>query len=204
MSMAGNAVRKAVDAFRKGKFVIIVDDEHRENEGDVVVAAQDITPRKVNFMVTHGRGLLCVPMEKRRLDGLDIPIMVEDNEERTRCVFTVSVDARTGITTGISAHDRARTIRLLADSKTKAPDLVRPGHVFPLMAAAGGLEARKGHTEASLELCRLAGKYPVAAICEILNTDGTMARLPQLKVFSRKHHIPLVTIKELERHLEAG
>lgn len=204
MSMAGSAVRKAVDAFRKGRFVIVVDDEHRENEGDVVIAAQDITPRKVNFMVTHGRGLLCVPMEGKRLDELGLPVMVRDNEENTRCVFAVSTDARRGIATGISAHDRAATIRILADPKTRASDLVRPGHVFPLMAAGRGLRERKGHTEASLELCRLAGKRQVAVVCEILNKDGTMARMPQLKAFSRKHHIPLVTIKELERHLEAG
>ena len=200
--MSSPSMRKAVDGFKKGKFVIVVDDEHRENEGDLAIAAQDISPQKVNFMLTHGRGLVCVPMAKQKLRELGLPVMVSRNEENTRCVFTVSADARKGIATGISAHDRAATIRLLADPGAVASDFVRPGHIFPIMAAENGLEERKGHTEAALELCRLSGKRPVAAICEILNKDGTMARMPQLKQFAKRHGIALITIKELEQNAE--
>ena len=186
--------------FRRGEFVIVIDHKDRENEGDLVVAAQNATPQRINFMITHGRGLVCVPMTKKRLKELDLPIMVRKNEESAKCVFTISVDARKGVTTGISAKDRARTIHLLAYPESKALDFVRPGHVFPLMESDHGLKGRKGHTEASLELCRLTGKHPAAVICEILNSDGTMSRLPQLRVFSKKHDIPLITIEELIRH----
>lgn len=196
------SLEKAISDFQKGKFVIVVDDERRENEGDLVIAAQDITPSKVNFLLTYGRGLICVPMAKERLLELGLPPMVEKNEESAKCIFTVSADAKKGITTGISAIDRALTIKLLSSKKTKSSDLVRPGHIFPLMAAEGGLKVRKGHTEASLELCRLAGKEPAAVICEILNPDGTMARMPQLKVFAKRHGLQIITIKEMEEYLE--
>ena len=194
-----NKLAKAIKAFGKGGMVIVIDDRHREDEGDLIMAAQDANPKSINFMITHGRGLVCVPMERKRLKELDLPIMVEKNEEATKCIFTISTDARKSISTGISASDRAATIRLLANPKSTANDFVRPGHVFPLMAAHRGLKVRKGHTEASLELCRLAGKSPVAVICEILNQDGTMARLPQLQKFAKKHRLPLISIKELEQ-----
>ncbi len=198
------SIAQAIEDVRKGKFVIIVDDECRENEGDLVIAAQDITPAKVNFMLKYGKGLICVPMIKLRLRELELPIMVGNNEEATKCIFTVSADARRGISTGISAKDRATTISLLANKKSTAMDFVRPGHVFPLMAQEGGLLKRKGHTEASLELCHLGGKQPAAAICEILNDDGTMARMPQLRRFGRKHGITLLTIRELEGYVGGG
>src|SRR3989338_4204687 len=191
------SVQQAVAEFRKGNFVIVVDDEHRENEGDLILAAEDITPKKVNFILQKARGMMCVPMSKKRLVGLKLPLMVGKNEENTKCMFTISVDAKKGITTGISASDRAKTITLLANPESNASDFVRPGHVFPLQAASNGLKERQGHTEASLELCRLAGKQPVAVICEILNGDGTMARMPQLKRFAKKHNLPLIAIHEL-------
>lgn len=189
-----------IQDFKNGKFVILLDAEDRENEGDLVIAAEDITPQLVNFMLVYGKGLICVPMQKTRLEQLKLPLMVEENEEATKCAFTLSVDAKKGVTTGISAVERAHTIKTLADPRTKAEDLARPGHIFPLMAAANGLGERQGHTEAALELCKLAGKRPAAVVCEILNTDGSVATLPQLKEFSEKHAIPLLTIQELMNH----
>ncbi len=197
MCKMARSLEKAIESFRKGKFVIVVDDEERENEGDLVIAAQDITPKKLNFILKHAKGMICVPMEKIHLDNLHLPLMVQKNEENTKCMFTITVDAKSGITTGISATDRAKTIMLLANQKSKASDFVRPGHIFPLQAAQGGLRERQGHTEASLELCKRAGKQPAAVICEILNDDGTMARMPQLKKFAAKHRISLVAIHEL-------
>jgi 3,4-dihydroxy 2-butanone 4-phosphate synthase/GTP cyclohydrolase II len=190
-------VEKAIAEFRKGKFVVVVDDEHRENEGDLVIAAEDISPPKVNFLLKNGRGMICVPMTKQRLAQLKLPQMVFKNEEHTKSMFTITVDAKRGITTGISAADRAKTIQLLANQKSKASDFVRPGHVFPLQAAKNGLKERQGHTEAALELCKLAGKHPAAVICEILNEDGTMARMPQLKKFAKKRKLALITIHQL-------
>jgi len=191
------SVEKAVAEFKKGNFVIVVDDEHRENEGDLVVAAQDISAHKINFLLTQARGMICVPMTKKRLKELDIPLMVKKNEEGKKTMFSITVDAKEGITTGISAADRALTIALLANSKAKASDFVRPGHIFPLQAADRGLQQRHGHTEASLELCKRAQKEPVAVICEILNEDGTMARMPQLRQFAKTHKLEIVTIQEL-------
>lgn len=195
-------VKDAIDAIREGKFAILVDHEHRENEGDFVMAAQDITPEAVNFLLQEGKGLICVPLESQRADLLELPLMVQDNREPMRCAFTVTVDAKEDITTGSSAEDRARVIRLLSDTATTKKDLVRPGHVFPLRAKGGGLKERQGHTEASLELCRLAGKEPVAVICEILNKDGSMARRPELMRLAREHRMPLVSVDEIRNYLE--
>jgi 3,4-dihydroxy 2-butanone 4-phosphate synthase / GTP cyclohydrolase II len=197
VSGKGKALEAAVSAIRKGGMVIVVDDECRENEGDLVMAGEDATPDNINFMLKYGRGLICVPMTKERLTELKLPIMVEKNEESAKCIFTVSVDARKGVTTGISAADRAHTIKLLSTSTSKASDFVRPGHLFPLQAAKGGLKERQGHTEASLDLMRKAGKGPVAVICEILNDNGTMARWPELRAYAERHKLPLITIKEL-------
>jgi len=193
------SVQQAVAEFRKGHFVIVVDDEHRENEGDLIIAAQDITSKKINFILQKARGMMCVPMGKKRLTELKLPLMVGKNEENTKCMFTITVDAKKSISTGISASDRAKTIQLLANPKSKATDFVRPGHIFPLQAANNGLKERQGHTEAALELCKRAGKQPVAVVCEILNEDGTMARMPQLKKFAKKHSLSLTTIHELCR-----
>lgn len=190
-------MKDSIQDFKDGKFVILLDAEDRENEGDLVIAAEDVSPQALNFMLMHGKGLICVPMQKKRLEELQLPLMVEKNEEATKCAFTLSVDAKNGTTTGISATERAQTINVLANPNTKASDLARPGHIFPLMAAEGGLQERAGHTEAALELCRLAGKKPVAVVCEILNVDGSVATLAQLQEFSSKHAIRLLTIKEL-------
>ncbi len=199
-------VDEAIAAFRAGRFVIIVDDEDRENEGDLAIAASAITPEAVNFMATHGRGLICVAMSGDRLDALDLPLMVpqERNGSGFGTAFTVSVEARTGVTTGISAHDRARTIALLADPATSADDFARPGHIFPLRARPGGVLERVGQTEASVDLARLAGLEPAAAICEIMNADGTMARRPDLETVAATHGIGIVTIADLVAYRRAG
>lgn len=180
-----------------GKIVIVTDDEDRENEGDLIAAASGITPESINFMATHGRGLICTPITERRARELDLPIMVQRNMERHGTNFTVSVDAAEGITTGISAADRARTIQIIADPKTRPTDLVQPGHIFPLQAKDGGVLRRAGHTEAAIDLARLAGMPAAAVICEILNADGSMARLPQLVDFARTHGLKLCTIESL-------
>jgi 3,4-dihydroxy 2-butanone 4-phosphate synthase/GTP cyclohydrolase II len=180
--------------------VIVVDDEDRENEGDLIMAAQFVTPPTVNFMAKHGRGLICVPTTDERLQQLGIGRMVKENRESFKTDFQVSVDAVKGITTGISAADRAATIRVLANPTAVPDDLVAPGHVFPLRARAGGVLQRAGHTEAAVDLARLAGCRPVGVICEILNDDGTMARLPQLWKFARKHSLKLCTIADLIEH----
>jgi 3,4-dihydroxy-2-butanone 4-phosphate synthase len=197
MAKRNTQLEKTIAHFKKGKFVIVVDDEHRENEGDLILAAEDISAQKVNFLLKRARGMICVPMEKKRLSKLKLPQMTSKNEEHTKSMFTVTVDARKGISTGISARDRAKTISLLADPKSKPSDFVRPGHIFPLQAAKGELKERQGHTEASLELCKRAGKRPVAVICEILNDDGTMARMPQLRRFAKRHGFSLVRIHDL-------
>ena len=193
------SIPQAIAAIRAGKFVIIADDEDRENEGDLVMAARFATPDAVNFMTRYGRGLLCVPMAGERLDVLDIPLMVPPNENSSGfgTAFTVSVEARTGVTTGISAPDRARTIQALADPATTAHDLSRPGHIFPLRAHPDGVLGRAGQTEASVDLMRLAGQEPVAVICEIMNDDGSMARMPQLEAFAARHAIGIVTTADL-------
>ena len=192
-------VERAISDIAAGRPVVVVDDETRENEGDLIVAAEKITPEIVAFMMSECRGLICVPMETPELDRLDLPQMVQDNTESMRTAFTVSVDAGAehGVTTGISAADRATTIRLLADPAAAAADFVRPGHVFPLAARPGGVLVRAGHTEAGVDLARLAGLRPAAAIVEIAREDGTMARLPELVPFARKHGLSIVSIEDL-------
>ncbi len=192
-------IPQALDALRAGHMIIVVDDEHRENEGDLVMAAEHATPEAINFMTKHGRGLICVAMTPERVQALRLPMMVpeEDNTTPYHTAFTVSVDAREGITTGISAFDRARTIRLLADPSTRPDDLVRPGHVFPLRAREGGVLVRPGHTEAAVDLMRLAGLQPAGVLCEILAEDGTMARWPELTAFATTHNLLIVRIADL-------
>ena len=197
--MPFDRVEDAIRDIRDGKLVIVADDEDRENEGDLVCAASKITPELVNFMATHGRGLICVAVTPDRADVLGLPLMTEQNQEALGTAFTVSVDAhpRFGVTTGISAADRATTIRLLADPETRPSDLRRPGHVFPLRAVPGGVLRRVGQTEASVDLARLAGLEPAGVICEIMNEDGTMARRPDLERFARKHGLRFVTVAQI-------
>lgn len=190
-------VEEAIQAVRTGKLVIIIDDEDRENEGDFMVAAEKATPAIINFMSKHGRGLICLPLTRKRLEELQLPLMVQDNTARFQTAFTVSIDAKDGIATGISAYDRARTVQVAVDPKTKPPDLSRPGHIFPLQAKEGGVLARAGQTEAAVDVARLAGLTPAGVICEIMNEDGTMARMPQLEEISREHDIPILTIADL-------
>ncbi|HHP51227.1 MAG TPA: bifunctional 3,4-dihydroxy-2-butanone-4-phosphate synthase/GTP cyclohydrolase II [Moorella mulderi] len=191
-----NTVEEALEDLRAGRMVVVVDDEDRENEGDLVMAAEKVTPEAINFMVTHGRGLVCVPMEGKRLDELDLGPMVPSNEDPMGTAFTVSVDAKE-TTTGISAFERAFTIKKLVDPRTRPQDLRRPGHVFPLRAKEGGVLKRTGHTEAAVDLARMAGLYPAGVICEIMNPDGTMARLPQLFAFCQEHGLKLITIASI-------
>jgi len=193
-------VDEALHELRAGRVVIILDDEDRENEGDLACAAEFVTPEIVNFMATHGRGLICLPMSGERLDELQIPPMVQDNTARRGTAFCVSIEARERVTTGISAADRARTIRVAADPQTRPEHLARPGHVFPLRAKTGGVLKRAGHTEAVVDLCRLAGLRPAGVVCEIMNADGTMARLAELLPFAEAHGLKLLTIAELIRH----
>jgi 3,4-dihydroxy 2-butanone 4-phosphate synthase / GTP cyclohydrolase II len=192
-----DSIEEVLKDMRLGRMVIVTDDADRENEGDLVMAAEKITPEAVNFMATHGRGLICAPISEERAEALGLQRMVLENRESYRTDFTVSVDAAEGVTTGISAHDRARTIQLLVDPKAKPADLVQPGHVFPLRAKSGGVLRRAGHTEASIDLARLAGLTPAGVLCEILNTDGTMARLPQLIKFRKKHGLKMCSIEDL-------
>ena len=193
-------VEEAIEDLRRGRMIVILDDEDRENEGDLCCAAEFVTPEIVNFMATHGRGLVCLPMTVERLDALKIPLMVEENTSRYGTAFCVSIEARHDVTTGISAADRARTIRVAVEPTTRPEDLVRPGHVFPLRAHKGGVLKRAGQTEASVDLCRLSGLKPAAVICEVMNADGTMARLPQLREFSERHGLRMLTIADLIRH----
>jgi len=194
------SVEEAVQAVRDGGMIIIVDDEDRENEGDLMIAAERITPDAVNFMTKHGRGLICLPLSRERLEELQLPLMVSENTARFQTAFTVSIDAKEGVTTGISAHDRAQTVLAALDPKTRPEDLARPGHIFPLQAREGGVLARAGQTEASVDLARLAGMNPAAVICEIMNEDGTMARMPQLEEFGRAHDIPILSVASLIRY----
>jgi 3,4-dihydroxy 2-butanone 4-phosphate synthase/GTP cyclohydrolase II len=191
------AVEEAVRRIRGGGMIVVVDDALRENEGDIVFAAQKATPEMVNFAVKHGRGILCAPMSPETADRLGLRLMVSENTAKFGTPFTESVDARKGTTTGTSAFDRARTLRALSDPRTHAGDLVRPGHVFPLRAVPGGVLRRAGHTEAAPDLCALAGLRPVAAVCEILDEDGRMARLPALERFARQHGLGILTIRDL-------
>lgn len=193
-------VEEAVEALRAGRMIVVVDDEDRENEGDLTMAASKVTPEAINFMVKHGRGLVCLAMTPERLDALDIPLEVSDNSSRRETAFCVSIDARKGTTTGVSAADRAKTIKVAIARDTAPRDLSRPGHVFPLRARPGGVLVRSGHTEAAVDLSRIAGLPPAGVICEILNDDGTMARVPQLSKFARKHGLPMITIADLIRY----
>jgi 3,4-dihydroxy 2-butanone 4-phosphate synthase / GTP cyclohydrolase II len=190
-------IPQAIEDIRAGKFIIIVDDETRENEGDLAIAAEKITPEAINFMATHGRGLICLPIIRQRLDELAIPLMVQDNTSKNCTAFTVSVEAKKRITTGISAFDRAQTIKTVLDPNTKPDDLARPGHVFPIRARDGGVLVRAGHTEAIVDLAGLAGLYPAGIICEIMNEDGTMARLPQLEIMAAKYDLNIIAIADL-------
>jgi 3,4-dihydroxy 2-butanone 4-phosphate synthase/GTP cyclohydrolase II len=192
-----SSIPEAIQDIKKGKFLIVVDDEDRENEGDLVIAASKVTPAKINFMAKYGRGLICLPIIGKRLDELEIPDMVSDNTSKFNTAFTVSVDAKYGVTTGISAYDRAKTVKVILDKKTKPEDLVRPGHIFPLRAREGGVLKRAGQTEAAVDLARLAGLYPAGVICEIMKEDGTMARLPDLIKFSKKFKIKIITVADL-------
>lgn len=194
---AAESVEKAIAAYRRGGMVILVDDEDRENEGDFAMAAEDITPEAVNFMATEGRGLICVPMTAQDLHRLRLPMMVDQNTSLHGTAFTVSVDASEGITTGISAADRSRTISLLSNPESVPGNFAQPGHIFPLRYHEGGVLVRAGQTEGSVDLARLAGKRPASVICEIMNADGTMARRPQLEEISRKHNIPVVSIADI-------
>lgn len=195
--MKFSPILDVVKDMKKGKIVIVIDDEDRENEGDFVLSAEHATPQAVNFMAKHGRGIICVPMSSHRLDELGIGMMVHDSTDSLKTAWAVSIDARHGITTGISAHDRAKTIRTMIDSKTTHHDLVRPGHVFPLRAREGGVLVRAGHTEAALDLVRLAGLYPAGVICEIMNDDGTMARTRELLKIAKKYRLKICTIRDL-------
>ncbi|MDH3870105.1 MAG: bifunctional 3,4-dihydroxy-2-butanone-4-phosphate synthase/GTP cyclohydrolase II [Desulfuromonadales bacterium] len=190
-------VDAALADLRQGKMIILVDDEDRENEGDLVVAAEKVTPETINFMAKEGRGLICLTLTDDRADYLQLPPMVVDNSCSFGTAFTVSIEARTGVTTGISAADRARTIQVAIADQSKADDLARPGHVFPLRAKPGGVLVRTGQTEGSVDMARLAGLKPAGVICEIMNDDGTMARMPQLKEFSLKHGLKIVSIADL-------
>jgi len=195
-----NSVEEIVADLRAGRMVIVMDDEDRENEGDLIMAAELATPEAVAFMIRHASGIICVPMEEEQLTRLDLPQMVATNSESHRTAFTVSVDLRAGTTTGVSSGDRAATIRGLADARSKPQDFARPGHIFPLRSRRGGVLVRTGHTEAAVDLCRLAGLQPAGVICEVMNDDGTMARRPQLEAFAARHNLKIGTIADLIRY----
>jgi len=190
-------VESALEDIRAGRMVILVDDEDRENEGDLCMAAERVTPEAINFMVRYGRGLVCVALTEERLQQLDLPPMVDQNTSQFHTAFTISIDAREGTSTGISAGDRARTVEVCVDPAARPQDLVRPGHIFPLQARKGGVLVRTGQTEGSVDLARLAGLQPAGVICEILNDDGSMARMPQLEAFAQEHGLQVVTIADL-------
>jgi 3,4-dihydroxy 2-butanone 4-phosphate synthase/GTP cyclohydrolase II len=197
--MPFDRVEDAIEDIRQGRMVIVADDEDRENEGDLVMAAAEVTPEHINFMTMHGRGLICVTMTQERADELDLPLMTEANTDPQGTAFTISVDAhrRFGVTTGISAHDRAKTVQVVLDPRTRPTDLRRPGHMMALRAKPGGVLRRVGQTEASVDLARLAGLAPMGVICEILNPDGTMARRPELEVFAKEHGLRFITVAQL-------
>src|ERR687894_2574524 len=194
------SIEEAAADIRDGRMVIIVDDEDRENEGDLVCAAECVTPEIINFMATHARGLICMPLTEERCDELHLTMQVADNTSFLGTAFTVSVEARKGVTTGISASDRATTILTLVDPKTRPQDLARPGHVFPLRARKGGVLVRTGQTEAAVDIARIAGLYPAGVVCEIMNEDGTMSRLPQLEDFARRHDLKIISVADLVRY----
>jgi 3,4-dihydroxy 2-butanone 4-phosphate synthase/GTP cyclohydrolase II len=195
--MGLSKIAEAIEDIKQGRFVIIVDDEDRENEGDLALAAEKVSAQAINFMAKHGRGLICLPATGERLDNLQLPLMVDENTCKFGTAFTVSVDAKQGTTTGISAADRAKTIKAVVDPATKPDDLVRPGHIFPLRAREGGVLVRAGQTEAIVDLAKLAGLYPAGVICEIMNEDGTMARLPELEVIADKFGIKIISVADL-------
>jgi 3,4-dihydroxy 2-butanone 4-phosphate synthase/GTP cyclohydrolase II len=197
-------LEQALDQLKNGKMVILVDDEDRENEGDLVLPAEYVTPEAINFMVKYARGLVCLSLESKRVDELQLPMMTSRNQSPRQTAFTVSIEAKAGVSTGISAHDRAHTIRVAVNPKTAPEDLISPGHIFPLRAQEGGVLVRAGHTEGSIDLVRMAGLSPAAVICEIMNDDGTMARFQDLQEFSEKHSIPIVSIKDvIARRMES-
>jgi len=198
--MAVTGIEEALEDIRNGKMVIIVDDEDRENEGDVMMAAEKATPEAINFMARYACGLICLSLTEERAKQLRLPLMVRDNTSPYRTAFTVSIEARHGVSTGISAYDRCTTILTAIDEKTESEDLARPGHIFPLIARKGGVLVRVGHTEASVDLSRLAGLKPAGVICEVMNEDGRMARLPDLEVFAEKHGLKIVTIADLIKY----
>ena len=195
-----NTIEEAIRDIKKGKMVILVDDEDRENEGDLTIAAEKVTPQAINFMAKYGRGLICLSLIPERVEYLELQMMAENNTSRFGTAFTVSIEARKGVTTGISAADRAKTILTAINPKAKPEDIVKPGHVFPLRAQPGGVLRRAGQTEGSVDLARLSGLYPAGVICEIMNEDGTMARVPQLVEFAHKHGLKIVTIKDLIKY----
>src|SRR5512142_3133099 len=198
--MPFSTVPEAIEDIRQGRMVVVVDDEDRENEGDLTIAAEKVTPDVINFMARHGRGLICLPMTPERLDELDVPLMVNQNTARFDTAFCVSIEAKAATSTGISAADRAATVKAAIDPRTRPADLARPGHMFPLRAQTGGVLKRAGQTEASVDLARIAGLDPSAVICEVMNEDGTMARVPDLAKFCAKHGIRMVTVADLIRH----
>ena len=193
-------IEEAVEDIRNGRMIIIVDDEDRENEGDLVCAAELVTPEIISFMAIHGRGLICLPLTEERCDELQLHPQTQDNTSSMGTAFTISIEARHGVTTGISAADRAKTILTAVDPKSKAADLARPGHVFPLRAKRGGVLVRVGQTEASVDIARIAGLAPAAVICEIMNDDGTMARMPELEIFAEKHGLKIISVADLVRY----
>jgi 3,4-dihydroxy 2-butanone 4-phosphate synthase/GTP cyclohydrolase II len=195
--MGLSSIPEAIEDIKAGKFIIIVDDEDRENEGDLAMAAEKATPEAINFMAKHGRGLICMPVTGERLDELQIPMMVRENTSKFTTAFTISVEAKHGTSTGISAADRAQTVKTIIDPKTKPEDLLMPGHMFPLRARDGGVLVRAGQTEAIVDIARLAGLYPAGVICEIMNEDGTMARLPQLEAMAEEHSLKIVSVADL-------
>lgn len=195
--MSVDTIPEAIEDIKAGKMVIIVDDESRENEGDLAMAAETVTPEAINFMAKEGRGLICMPIIGERLDELRIPLMVNENTARHSTAFTVSIEAKHGVTTGISAQDRAATIKAVLDSTTQPEDLARPGHIFPIRAREGGVLVRAGHTEAIVDLAKLSGFYPAGVICEIMNDDGSMARLPQLKGIAARHGLKIISVADL-------
>jgi 3,4-dihydroxy 2-butanone 4-phosphate synthase/GTP cyclohydrolase II len=197
--MQFNTIEEALEEIKQGRTIVVVDDEDRENEGDLIMAAEKATPEAINFMAVHGRGLICLPITGKRLDELDLPAMVTNNTDPHATAFTVSIDAK-DCTTGISAFERAMTVKAVLDPNTKPPDLHRPGHIFPLRAKEGGVLRRAGHTEATVDLVRLAGLYPAGVICEIMKEDGTMARVPELMEFVKIHNLKIITIADLIKY----
>ncbi len=198
--MAFASIPDAAADIREGRMIIIVDDEDRENEGDLVCAAEKVTPEIINFMARHARGLICLPLTEERCEELHLPMQVSENTSTLGTAFTISIEARRGVTTGISAADRATTILTAVDQRTKPQDLARPGHIFPLRAKKGGVLVRPGQTEAAVDIARIAGMYPAGVICEIMNEDGTMARLPQLRDFAVVHGLKVITVADLVRY----